>query len=95
MVILHILSISIVIRTCHGNLCFRFVTSFFEMKKNLHCFQDNDLIKLKFGREGVFLGPEFKLLRNFMYNNNNSLIATNNQNTMVMCINTTQVQSYE
>ena len=28
-------------------------------------------------------------------NNNNNLIATNNQDTMVMCLTTTQVQSYE
>ena len=27
--------------------------------------------------------------------NNNNLIATNNQNTMVMCLSTAQVQSYE
>ena len=28
-------------------------------------------------------------------NNNNSLIATSNQNTVIICLGTTQVQSYE
>ena len=36
-----------------------------------------------------------KAMRYMADNNNNSLITTNNQNTMVMCLSTTQVQSYE
>ena len=56
MVILHILSITILIRCCHSNLLFTVCHVIFgiEKQKNLNYFQDNYLIKLKFGREGYF-----------------------------------------
>ena len=55
-VILHILSIPILIRCCHSNLLFTVcqVISGIEKTKNLNYFQDNYLIKLKFGGEGYF-----------------------------------------
>ena len=64
--ILRILSITIVVRCCHSNLLFPVCHVNFGLKKqrNLNYFQDNYLIKLKFGT-GLFLGPEFKFIRNF------------------------------
>ena len=55
-VILHILSITILIRCCHSNLLFTVCTSFLALKKQkiLNYCQDNYLIKLKFGRDGYF-----------------------------------------
>ena len=55
-VIIHILSISIVVRCCHSNLLFLCVTSFFGLNKqrNLNYSQDNYVIKLKFGIVGYF-----------------------------------------
>ena len=55
-VILHILSTTILIRSCHSILLFTvchviFVT---EKTKSLNYVQDNYLIKRKFGREGYF-----------------------------------------
>ena len=50
-VILSILSITIVVRCCHGNLLFPVCHIIFwvEKQRNLNYFQDNYLIKLKFG----------------------------------------------
>ena len=50
-VILHILSITIVIRCCHSKLLFSVCHLIFgiEKQRNLNYFQDNYLIKLKFG----------------------------------------------
>ena len=55
-VILHILSITIVIRCCHGILLFPVCHIFVGLKKQrkLNNFQDNYLIKLKFGTGGYF-----------------------------------------
>ena len=49
--ILRILSITIVVRCCHSNLLFPVCHVIFGLKKqrNLNYFQDNYLIKLKFG----------------------------------------------
>ena len=45
-----------------ATFCFQCVASSFGMKKiNLNYFQDNNLIKLKFGREGIL--KNFKVLR--------------------------------
>ena len=55
--ILHILSLTILIRGCHSNLLFTVCHVIFAIekpKKNLNYFQDNYLIKLKFGREAYF-----------------------------------------
>ena len=54
--ILSILSITIVVKCCHSNLLFPVCTSVFGLKKqrNLNYFQDNYLIKLKFGTWGYF-----------------------------------------
>ena len=69
-VILRILSITIAVRCCHSNLLFPACHVIFgvEKQRNLNYFQDNYLIKLKFGTRGgggLFLGPEFKFVRNF------------------------------
>ena len=55
-VILRILSITIVVRCCHGNLLFPVCHIIFwvEKQRNLNYFQDNYLIKLKFGIGGYF-----------------------------------------
>ena len=55
-VILHVLSITIVIRCCYGNLSFSVCQIIFWMKKqrNLNYFQDNYLIKLRFAIESYF-----------------------------------------
>ena len=55
-VILHILSITIVITCCHSSLLFPVchIILWVEKQGNLNYFQDNYLIKLKFGREGYF-----------------------------------------
>ena len=54
--ILRILSITIVVRCCHSNLLFPVCHVIFGLKKqrNLNYFQDNYLIKLKFGTWGYF-----------------------------------------
>ena len=71
-VILHILSITIVIRCCHSNLLFSVCHIIFGVENNketwnLNYFQDDYLIKLKFGKRGLLLSPEFKLIKIFMY----------------------------
>ena len=55
-VILHILSITIVIRCCHGNLLFSVGHIIFldEKQRNFNYFHDNYLIKLKFAIESYF-----------------------------------------
>ena len=55
-VILRILSITIVVRYRHSNLLFPVCHHFLGLKKqrNLNYFQDNYLIKLKFGTGGYF-----------------------------------------
>ena len=65
-VILRILSIAIVVRCCHRNLLFPVCHIIFWVEKQriLNYFQDNYLIKLKFGI-GLFLGHEFKFIKNF------------------------------
>ena len=54
--ILRILSITIVVRFCHSNLVFPVCHVIFwvEKTKKLELFQDNYLIKLKFGTWGYF-----------------------------------------
>ena len=54
--ILRILSMTIVVRCCHSNLLFKVCHVIFGLKKqrNLNYFQDNYLIKLKFGTWGYF-----------------------------------------
>ena len=51
-----------------ATFCFQSVTSFFGMKKqrNLNYFQDNYLIKLKFGREGYFWALNSNSLKNYV-----------------------------
>ena len=55
-VILQTLAILIVPRCCHGNLLFTVCHVIFgtEKLRNLNNFQDNGLIKLKSGGEGIF-----------------------------------------
>ena len=55
-VILHILSITIVVRFAIASFRFQCVTSFFwvEKQRNLNYFQYNYLIKFKFGTGGYF-----------------------------------------
>ena len=55
-VILRILSITIVVRCYHSDLLFPVCHIIFwvEKQKNMNYFQDNYLIKLKFGIEGYF-----------------------------------------
>ena len=62
-VTLHIFSITIQIRSCYSNLLLTMCHVMFgieKTKKKLNYFQDNYLIKLKFGREGY----EFKFIEN-------------------------------
>ena len=68
-----------------ATFCFQCITSFFGLKKqrNLNYFQDNHLIKLKYGTGGIFSGPEFKFIKNFNVSSHFDVTMTKRQNTHI------------
>ena len=79
--ILRILSITIVVRCYHSNLLFPVCHLIFWLKKqrSLNYFQDNYLIKLKFGTGGYFR-PWIQFMRNFNVCRHFDVIMTKLQN---------------
>ena len=74
-----------------ATFCIQCVTSFFGMKKqgNLNYFQDNYLIRRKFGTEGyfyfiLFLGPGFKFINNFHVWHHFDVTMTKRQNIYIL-----------